>query len=403
MPAKEFPNLGLKAGYTPGENGWAADMTLNMLKLSVLTQGTVVSKVSEEPASPTDGDVHILDELHPTQANKVIVRDEGAWLYITPDEGWLLYDKAGDVFLKFDGTEWDQLATAGGGGGGGALSLIGYIESDGTRTLFEFANIPQGYKDIEIRMHGRLAAVAAQAPVVRVNGLSTAQYDYQRQYSLNATNTANQGIAQTSWQNLFAWAGTGQSAGLFTPVRAEILDYSKAGVQKSIMGTCRYPAGANDGYILDFNGHSRDTAVISSFTVDFGANATAAGSFVALYGRAGSGDEIFLPDNGVGELTVEAAPASFVLAMTDRNKYRRITAAAANTVTVPPHSTVAFPIGTQIHLVQAGVGQTTIVAGTGVSINTAETLKLRKLYSSATLVKVAENEWDLAGDLELLP
>lgn len=121
MPARDLPNLGLKAGYDPGENGWGDDMTLNLLKLSVLTQGTVLSKVAAEPGSPTAGDVHILDETHATHPNEVIVYDgptgEEAWVYIVPGEGWLLYNQAEDYYEKFDGSVWAELATGGGGGG----------------------------------------------------------------------------------------------------------------------------------------------------------------------------------------------------------------------------------------------------------------------------------------------
>lgn len=120
MPARTLPNLGLKAGYDPGENGWADDMTLNLLKLSVLSQGYVLSKVAAEPGSPTVGDVHILDETHATHPNEVIVYDgptgEEEWVYIEPNEGWLVYNQAANYYEKFDGTEWAELATGGGGG-----------------------------------------------------------------------------------------------------------------------------------------------------------------------------------------------------------------------------------------------------------------------------------------------
>lgn len=132
MPARDLPNLGLKAGYDPGEDGWGNDMTLNLLKLSVLTQGTVLSKVAAEPGSPTAGDIHILDETHATHPNEVIVYDGPAggesWVYIAPVEGWLLFNQAADYYEKFDGAIWAELATGGGGGGGG----IADAPSDGT-------------------------------------------------------------------------------------------------------------------------------------------------------------------------------------------------------------------------------------------------------------------------------
>lgn len=43
--------------------------------------------------------------------------------------------------------------------------------------------------------------------------------------------------------------------------------------------------------------------------------------------------------------------------------------AAAITVTVPPNSSVAFPIGTQIDVVQLGAGKVTLAQGAGVTIN----------------------------------
>lgn len=112
MAARTLPNLGLSAFFTLGEDGWDDEMSLNLLKLSILTQGNVISVVSATPGAPTNGDVHIFDATHPTQPNKVAVRDDGAWVYFTPVEGWLLYNKATDNFMKFDGAAWVVLAVA---------------------------------------------------------------------------------------------------------------------------------------------------------------------------------------------------------------------------------------------------------------------------------------------------
>jgi hypothetical protein len=51
--------------------------------------------------------------------------------------------------------------------------------------------------------------------------------------------------------------------------------------------------------------------------------------------------------------------------------------------------------------IQAGSGQLTIVAETGVTINYPETLALYKQWSSFVLIKVARNTWDFDGDTEL--
>lgn len=89
---------------------------------------------------------------------------------------------------------------------------------------------------------------------------------------------------------------------------------------------------------------------------------------------------------------------TYTLALSDAGKAVEMNNAAANTVTVPPNSTAAFPVGTVIEIYQVGAGQTTIVAGAGVSIPYSKK-KLAGQYSVASLRKRATDEWVLAGDL----
>lgn len=104
---------------------------------------------------------------------------------------------------------------------------------------------------------------------------------------------------------------------------------------------------------------------------------------------------------GSSTLEINDQTASYTLVIGDAGKYVRMNVATPNDLTVPPNSSVAFDIGTSIPIRQVGAGQTTVVAGLGVTVNTAETLKLRKQGSGASLIKVATNTWDLVGDLEL--
>ncbi len=90
---------------------------------------------------------------------------------------------------------------------------------------------------------------------------------------------------------------------------------------------------------------------------------------------------------------------SYTLLITDRAKLVEMGNAAANTLTVPPNSSVAFPIGTQIQILQTGAGQTTIVEGAGVTVNATPGKKLREQWSSATIIKRATDTWVAVGDL----
>lgn len=91
--------------------------------------------------------------------------------------------------------------------------------------------------------------------------------------------------------------------------------------------------------------------------------------------------------------------ASYTLVLSDAGKLVEMNNASANNLTVPLNSSVAYPVGTQINILQTGAGQTTVVATSGVTINSTPGLKLRTQWSSATLIKRATDTWVLVGDL----
>jgi len=75
--------------------------------------------------------------------------------------------------------------------------------------------------------------------------------------------------------------------------------------------------------------------------------------------------------------------------------------AAANTFTVPANSSVAYPIGTVLTIRQKGVGQTTIVAGGGVTISVpaSKGLLISEQHEWASIVKEGTDAWAIAGGL----
>ena len=98
-------------------------------------------------------------------------------------------------------------------------------------------------------------------------------------------------------------------------------------------------------------------------------------------------------------LVTSAQVASYTLVLTDSSDLVEISNASANNLTVPLNSSVAFPVGAQINILQTGAGQTTVVATGGVTINATPGLKLRTQWSAATLIKRATDTWVLVGDL----
>ena len=120
-------------------------------------------------------------------------------------------------------------------------------------------------------------------------------------------------------------------------------------------------------------------------------------------GRTWRWTGVFWEFSGVGStLLIVEKTASHTLVLSDKDKLLEMNSSSANTLTVPLNSSEAFPIGSQINILQTGTGQTTIApVDGGVTINATPGLKLRARWSSATLIKRAENVWVLAGDLVL--
>jgi hypothetical protein len=102
----------------------------------------------------------------------------------------------------------------------------------------------------------------------------------------------------------------------------------------------------------------------------------------------------------VDSVTINTQTASYSLVLSDTGKMIEMNSASANNLTVPLNSSIAFPIGTSIDVLQYGAGQTTIVATGGVTIRSSgNKLKLTGQYSAATLYKRGTDEWVAIGDL----
>lgn len=91
---------------------------------------------------------------------------------------------------------------------------------------------------------------------------------------------------------------------------------------------------------------------------------------------------------------------TYTFALVDAGKCVEGSNASAQTYTVPPNSSVAFPLGTVIEVFQLGAGQITIAAGAGVTLRSdGSKVVTAGQYATAGLRKRATDEWVLSGDL----
>jgi len=99
---------------------------------------------------------------------------------------------------------------------------------------------------------------------------------------------------------------------------------------------------------------------------------------------------------------IQKTAAYTLSALSERDSLIEVahTGASAVNVTIPADSTLNFPIGTTIDVLQTDTGSVAIAAGAGVTANATPGLTLRTRWSSATLMKRAANTWVVFGDLK---
>jgi hypothetical protein len=104
-------------------------------------------------------------------------------------------------------------------------------------------------------------------------------------------------------------------------------------------------------------------------------------------------------------LAFDAETASYTAVLANNGQVVTMDNASPNNFSIPTNASVAFPIGTQINVLQIGAGQTTIQAVTSGTTTIQSTgaapaaPKLRARYSAATCLKAATDTWYVFGDI----
>jgi hypothetical protein len=105
-------------------------------------------------------------------------------------------------------------------------------------------------------------------------------------------------------------------------------------------------------------------------------------------------------------LAFDAETASYTAVLANNGQVVTMDNASANTFSIPTNASVAYPVGTQINVLQIGAGQTTIQAvtsGTTSILSTGATAaapKIRARYGMATCIKAATDTWYVVGDIQ---
>jgi len=94
---------------------------------------------------------------------------------------------------------------------------------------------------------------------------------------------------------------------------------------------------------------------------------------------------------------------TYTFVLSDKDDLVTASNASAQTYTIPLNSSVAFPTGSLVNIIQIGAGQVTVVGDSGVTVAstgaTSTTPKSRAQYSVITLIKAGTDSWYATGDI----
>jgi hypothetical protein len=165
---------------------------------------------------------------------------------------------------------------------------------------------------------------------------------------------------------------------------------------------------ATDGVFKVFDGYVPepdlsafiDTSDNTFALGDFAAATVTAANLVATTGVTFA-DNTVQTSAGVPSLTgFTEKTASYTLDTLDhQDNVVEMNSGSAMTFTIPTNSSLAWPVGASMDIIQTGSGQVTISPDSGVTLNYTPGNKLRTQWSSCTIMKRATDSWIVYGDL----
>jgi hypothetical protein len=204
-----------------------------------------------------------------------------------------------------------------------------------------------------------------------------------------ATATAANTTAGANATNLAAHtAATTSVHGIANTANLETTSGAQAKADAAAATAVPKSAFTNKGDVLLGTGASAYAGLATS-----GVN----GHTLQVDNTSATGWKVAAPGAGAG-VNAQTGTA-YTLALTDNGGWVTMSNASASTLTVPPNSSVAFPVGAQIEGAQLGAGQVTITPGSGVTINAVPGLKVGAQYGVFGLKKIATDTWLAYGKL----
>lgn len=138
-------------------------------RLDVLVNASVISaQVITPPLAPSDSEGYLIPagatDAFENRTNELAFYQDGAWVFLTPQAGWLCYVESGASFLLFDGASWNPITI------GNEFQTLGVNTSPDEvnrlavktqAALFSYDDVNSAVQDIRVNVNKAAAGATA--------------------------------------------------------------------------------------------------------------------------------------------------------------------------------------------------------------------------------------------------
>lgn len=98
-------------------------------------------------------------------------------------------------------------------------------------------------------------------------------------------------------------------------------------------------------------------------------------------------------NDSLAGISISTQTGNYTFVGADRGTIVRYNSTSAGTFTIPPNSSVAFPVGVVIGFRQVNTGGLTVVGGAGVTVNSPSTLTSLVQWATGYVHQESANVW----------